>query len=127
MTKTRLKGLLLQISRQLNAVQQHVYNLDLVTAINHTQLQTISAQLNGLYDAIDGFYGKKTQKYLSNVMEYTDLVKKRIDALAEYIRPSRLKLVHISPKLITQMLDTEQQAVHHLTVLINDMDMEVVA
>ncbi|MBF7683782.1 hypothetical protein I2F27_10685 [Acinetobacter sp. B5B] len=127
MTKTRLKSLILQISRQLNAVQKNVYNLDLVTAIDHKQLQSISAQLNELYGAIDGFYGKKTQKHLSNVMEYTDLVKKRIDALAEYIRPSRLKAVHISPKLITQMLDTEQQAVHHLTVLLGDIDMEVVA
>lgn len=127
MTKTRLKSLILQISRQLNAVQKNVYNLDLVTAIDHNQLQSISLQLNELYGAIDGFYGKKTKKHLSNVMEYTDLVKKRIDALAEYIRPSRLKAVHISPKLITQMLDTEQQAVHHLTVLLNDVDMEVVA
>lgn len=127
MTKTRLKSLILQISRQLNAVQKNVYNLDLVTVIDHKQLQSISLQLNELYGAIDGFYGKKTKKHLSNVMEYTDLVKKRIDALAEYIRPSHLKAVHISPKLITQMLDTEQQAVHHLTVLLNDVDMEVVA
>lgn len=127
MTKTRLKSLILQISRQLNAVQKNVYNLDLVTAIDHKQLQSISAQLNELHGAIDGFYGKKTKKHLSNVMEYTDLVKKRIDALAEYIRPSRLKEARISPKLITQLLDKEQQAVHHLTVLLNDVDMEVVA
>ncbi|ESK36680.1 hypothetical protein P256_02473 [Acinetobacter nectaris CIP 110549] len=116
MTKTRLKSLILQISRQLNAVQKNVYNLDLVTAIDHKQLQSISVQFNELYGAIDGFYGNQTQKHLSNFMEYTDLVKKRIDALAEYIRPSRLKAVHISPKLITQILDTEQQALSHLTV-----------
>ncbi|MCF8999679.1 hypothetical protein [Acinetobacter nectaris] len=127
MTKTRLKSLILQISRQLNAVQKNVYNLDLVTAIDHKQLQSISVQLNELYGAIDGFYGNQTQKHLSNFMEYTDLVKKRIDALAQYIRPSRLKAVHISPKLITQILDTEQQALSHLIVLLNDIDMEVVA
>ena len=55
-------------------------------------------------------------------MEYTDLIKKRIDALAEYIRPNRLKTSHTSPKLIVQMLDTEQQSIHHLLTLLDEIN-----
>lgn len=51
-------------------------------------------------------------------------LKKRIDALAEYIRPARLKTIHISPKHIVQMLDAELQSIHHLSTLLDAIKIE---
>ena len=98
-----------------------VYNRDLVTTINHDQLKETSATLNDLYGVLDTNYQRSMKAGIDESMEYAELVKKRIDALAEYIRPTRLKAVHISPKQIVQMLDTEQQAMHHLSTLLDDI------
>lgn len=119
MTKTQIKAIALNASRQLNAVAKDVYNRDLVTAINHDQLKKVSEQLNDLYGVLDTKYQRSMKAGIDEPMEYTELVKKRIDALAEYIRPTRLKAVHISPKHIVQMLDAEQQAMHHLSTLLD--------
>ncbi|MDH1488047.1 hypothetical protein N5E66_07520 [Acinetobacter johnsonii] len=121
MTKTQIKTIALNASRQLNAVAKDVYNRDLVTTINHDQLKETSATLNDLYGVLDTNYQRSMKAGIDESMEYTELVKKRIDALAEYIRPTRLKAVHISPKQIVQMLDTEQQAMHHLSTLLDDI------
>ncbi|MFW1859810.1 hypothetical protein [Acinetobacter defluvii] len=121
MTKTQIKAIGLNASRQLNAVSKDVYNRDLVTALNHEQLKAVSAFLNDLYGVLDAFYERNLKTCLADAMEYTELVKKRIDALAEYIRPTRLKTTHISPKQIVQMLDTEQQAMHHLSTLLDNI------
>ena len=91
MTKTQIKAIALNASRQLNAVAKDVN------------------------------YQRSMKAGIDESMEYAELVKKRIDALAEYIRPTRLKAVHISPKQIVQMLDTEQQAMHHLSTLLDDI------
>lgn len=122
MTKTQIKSIATQASRQINAVLNDVSNLDLVTAINHSHLKEISKQLDDLYGVLDIAYGRTLKSCVSNAMEYTDLVKKRIDALAEYIRPNRIKSTHTSPKLIVQMLDTEQQSMHHLITLLDDIE-----
>ncbi|AXY57561.1 hypothetical protein CDG60_13930 [Acinetobacter chinensis] len=119
MTKTQIKSIALNACRQLNALAKDVYNRDLVTNINHDQLKETSATLNDLYDVLDANYQRSMKAGIDESMEYTELVKKRIDALAEYIRPTRLKSVHISPKQIVQMLDTEQQAMHHLSTLLD--------
>ena len=121
MTKTQIKAIGLNASRQLNAVSKDVYNRDLVTTINHDQLKAISTLLNDLYGVLDTFYGRNLKSCFTEAMEFTELVKKRIDALTEYIRPTRLKTVHISPKQIIQMLDTEQQAMHHLSTLLDQI------
>ena len=119
MTKTQIKAIALNASRQLNAVAKDVYNRDLVTALNHGQLKDTSSTLNDLYGVLDTQYQRSLKAGIDEPMEYAELVKKRIDALAEYIRPARLKMVHISPKHIVQMLDAEQQAMHHLSTLID--------
>lgn len=121
MTKTQIKAIGLAASRQLNAVSKDVYNRDLVTALNHEQLKEVSASLDDLYDVLDTFYERNLKACFTDAMEYTELIKKHIDALAEYIRPTRLKTVHISPKQIVQMLDTEQQAMHHLSTLLDNI------
>ena len=121
MTKTQIKAIALNASRQLNAVAKDVYNRDLVTTINHDQLKETSATLNDLYGVLDTNYQRSMKAGIDESMEYAELIKKRIDALAEYIRPTHLKAVHISPKQIVQMLDTEQQAMHHLSTLLDDI------
>ena len=119
MTKTQIKAIALTASRQLNAVIKDVYNRDLVTAINHDKLKDTSSTLDDLYSVLDTQYKRSMKAGIDAPMEYVELVKKRIDALAEYIRPNRLKTVHISPKHILQMLDVELQAMHHLTILLD--------
>jgi hypothetical protein len=121
MTKTQIKAIAINASRQLNTVAKDVYNRDLVTSINHDQLKETSATLNDLYGVLDTNYQRSMKAGIDESMEYAELIKKRIDALAEYIRPARLKTVHISPKHIVQMLDTEQQGMHHLTTLLDDI------
>lgn len=121
MTKEQIKSIALNAIRKLNAVAKDVYNLDLVTAMNHQQLKDTSATLNDLYDVLDRNYQRSMKAGIDEPMEYTELVKKRIDALAEYIRPTRLKTIHISPKQVVQMLDTEQQAMHHLSMLLDEI------
>ena len=119
MTKTQIKAIALNASRQLNAVAKDIYNRDLVTVLNHDQLKEVSKQLDDLYGVLDRNYQSSMKAGINEPMEYTELDKKRIDALAEYIRPNRLKSVHISPKHIVQMLDAEQQAMHHLSTLLD--------
>jgi len=121
MTKAQIKAIALNASRQLNAVAKDIYNRDLVTSINHDQLKETSATLNDLYGVLDTNYQRSMKAGIDESMEYAELIKKRIDALAEYIRPARLKTVHISPKHIVQMLDTEQQAMHYLSTLLDDI------
>lgn len=121
MTKIQIKAIGLNASRQLNAVSKDIYNRDLVTALNHNQLKVVSALLNDLYGILDTFYERNLKSYFTEAMEYTELIQKRIDALTEYIRPTRLKTVHISPKQIIQMLDSEQQAMHHLSTLLDQI------
>ncbi len=123
MTKTQIKSMATNAGRKLNAVQKDVYNRDLVTAINHSQLKEISQQLDDLYGVLDRYYQHSLKAAMDEAMEYTELVKKRIDALAEYIRPTRLKAVHISPKSVVWLLDTEQQALHHLSTLLDEISL----
>ena len=119
MTKTQIKSIATSISRQLKVIAKDVYNRDLVTAINHQQLKDASVTLDDLYGVLDTQYQRSLKVGIDEPMEYTELVKKRIDALAEYIRPARLKTVHISPKHIVQMLDAELQSMHHLSTLLD--------
>lgn len=121
MTKTQIKSIALNASRQLSAVVKDICNRDLVTAINHDQLKKVSEQLNDLYSVLDTQYQRSLKAGIDESMEYVELVKKRIDALAEYIRPVRLKTIHVSSKQIVQMLDTEQQAIHHLSTLLDEI------
>ncbi|WOE32967.1 MULTISPECIES: hypothetical protein [unclassified Acinetobacter] len=107
MTKTQIKSIALNASRQLSAVAKDIYNRDLVTAINHDQLKKVSAQLNDLYGVLDSQYQRS--------------LKAGIDEPMEYIRPTRLKNTHVSPKQIVHLLDTEQQAMHHLLTLLDDI------
>jgi len=119
MTKTQIKAIALNASRQLNAVAKDIYNRDLVTVLNHGQLKDTSTTLDDLYGVLDTQYQRSMKAGIDEPMEYTELVKKRIDAIAEYIHPNRLKSVHISPKHIVQMLDAEQQSMHHLSTLLD--------
>jgi len=119
MIKTQIKAIALNASRQLNAVAKDVYNRDLVTVLNHGQLKDTSTTLDDLYGVLDTHYQRSMKAGIDEPMEYTELLKKRIDALAEYIRPARIKTVHVSPKHIVQMLDAEQQAMHHLSILLD--------
>ena len=122
MTKTQIKAIALNASRQLNTVAKDIYNRDLVTVINHSQIKETSSTLDDLYSVLDTQYKRSMKAGIDAPMEYVELVKKRIDALAEYIRPNRLKTVHISPKHIVQMLDVEQQAMHHLSTLLDGIN-----
>ena len=119
MTKTQIKAIALNASRQLNALSKDISNRDLVTVLNHGQLKETSVTLDDLYGVLDTHYQRSLKAGIDEPMEYTELVKKRIDVLAEYIRPSRLKTSHISPKHIVQMLDAEQQSMHHLSTLLD--------
>lgn len=119
MTKTQIKAIALNASRQLNAVAKDICNRDLVTTINHGQLKDTSTTLNDLYSVLDTQYQRSLKAGIDEPMEYTELVKKRIDALAEYIRPARLKTIHVSPKHVVQMLDAEQQSMYHLAILLD--------
>ena len=119
MTKNQIKAIALNASRQLNAVAKDISNRDLVTVLNHGQLKETSVTLDDLYGVLDTQYQRSLKAGIDEPMEYAELVKKRIDALAEYIRPARLKTTHISPKHIVQMLDAEQQAMHHLSTLLD--------
>ena len=119
MTKTQIKAIALNASRQLNTVAKDIYNRDLVTVINHSQIKETSSTLDDLYSVLDTQYKRSMKAGIDAPMEYVELVKKRIDALAEYIRPNRLKTTHISPKHILQMLDAELQAIHHLSTLVD--------
>ena len=119
MTKNQIKAIALNASRQLNAVAKDISNRDLVTVLNHGQLKDTSTTLDDLYGVLDTHYQRSMKAGIDEPMEYTELLKKRIDALAEYIRPNRLKSVHISPKHIVQMLDAEQQSMHHLSTLLD--------
>ncbi len=119
MTKNQIKAIVLNASRQLNAVAKDISNRDLVTVLNHGQLKETSVTLDDLYGVLDTQYQRSFKSGIDEPMEYVELVKKRIDALAEYIRPARLKTAHISPKHIVQMLDAEQQAMHHLSTLLD--------
>ena len=119
MPKTQIKAIARNASRQLNAVATDIYNRDLVTVLNHDQLKEVSKQLDDLYGVLDRNYQSSIKEGIDEPMEYVELVKKRIDALAEYIRPNRLKTTHISPKHILQMLDAELQAIHHLSTLVD--------
>ena len=119
MIKTQIKAIALNASRQLNAVAKDVYNRDLVTVLNHGQLKDTSTTLDDLYGVLDTHYQRSMKAGIDEPMEYTELLKKRIDALAEYIRPARIKTVHVSPKHIVQMLDAEQQAMNHLSILLD--------
>lgn len=112
MTKTQIKAIALNASSQLNTVIKDVYNRDLVTAINHDKLKDTSSTLDDLYSLLDTQYKRSIKAGIDAPMEYVELVKKRIDAL-------RLKTTHISPKHILQMLDVELQAMHHLSALID--------
>lgn len=123
MTKNQIKAIALNASRKLSAVSKDVYNLDQVTAINHGQLKDTSAVLDDLYGVLDTQYQRSMKAGIDAPMEYVELVKKRIDALAEFIRPARLKTSHVSPKQIVQMLDAEQQAMHHLSTLIDQINL----
>ena len=124
MTITQIKSIALNASRQLSAVAKDIYNLDLVTTVNHGQLKEVSARLNELYEALDTQYQRSARSCIDEPMEYTDLVKKRIDALAEFVRPARLRTIHVSPKHIVGMLDAEQQAMHHLATLLDKIKPE---
>ena len=64
-----------------------VYNRDLVTTINRDQLKETSATLKNLYGVLDTNYQRSMKAGIDESMEYAELVKKRIDALAEYIDP----------------------------------------
>ena len=119
MTKTQIKAIALNASRQLNAVAKDVYNRDLVTTINHDQLKETSATLNDLYGILDTQYQRSMKASLEVPMEYVKLLKKRIDGLAEYFRPVCLKTVHISLKHREQILDVEQQAMHYFLILLD--------
>ncbi|WOE31018.1 MULTISPECIES: hypothetical protein [unclassified Acinetobacter] len=121
MTKTQIKSIALNASRQLSAVAKDIYNRDLVTVINHDQLKKVSEQLNDLYGVLDNQYQRSLKAGIDEPMEYSELVRKRINALMEYIRPTRLKNTHVSPKQIVHLLDTEQQAMHHLLTLLDDI------
>lgn len=122
MTKTQIKAIALNASRQLNAVSKDISNRDLVTVLNHGQLKETSVTLDDLYGVLDTQYQRSLKSGIDEPMEYTVLVKKRIDALAEYIRPARLKTVHVSPKHVVQMLDAELQAMHHLSTLLDGIN-----
>ncbi|ALD01642.1 hypothetical protein AMQ28_04265 [Acinetobacter sp. TTH0-4] len=122
MTKTQIKAIALNASRQLNAVSKDISNRDLVTVLNHGQLKETSVTLDDLYGVLDTQYQRSLKSGIDEPMEYTVLVKKRIDALAEYIRPARLKAVHVSPKHVVQMLDAELQAMHHLSTLLDGIN-----
>ena len=119
MTKTQIKAIALNASRQLNTVAKDIYNRDLVTVINHSQIKETSSTLDDLYSVLDTQYKRSMKAGIDEPMEYAELLKKRIDALAEYIRPNRIKSAHTSPKQIIQMLDAEQQAMHHLSTLLD--------
>lgn len=123
MTKTQIKSIALNAVRQLNAIHKDIYNRDLVTAINHDQLKTVSTFLNDLYGALDVNYKTSLKADIDEAMEYTELVNKRIEALAEYIRPNRIKSEHVSPKRILDMVANEQQALHHLSTLLDDIQL----
>ena len=67
MTKTQIKAIALNASRQLNAVAKDVYNRDLVTTINHDQLKETSATLNDLYGVLDTNYQRSMKAGIDSI------------------------------------------------------------
>ena len=84
MTKPQIKTITLNVSWQLNTVAKGIYNCDLVTAINHDQLKDMSAALDNIYGVLDTSYQRSMKAGIDEFIEYSELIKKHINTLAEY-------------------------------------------
>lgn len=123
MLLVQVKALIQDVSLGLEKTSKAMYRRDLVTTSDHQKLGEINNALTKSYDLLDVAYQKNGYKNTNfdEVMEYTELVRKRIAALAEYVRPYRLKNEHVSPSTVVTMINKEQQAIHHLVTLLNEL------
>lgn len=89
--------------------------------LRHTE---INKSLVRAYEHLDLAYesaGCGNQSF-SEAMEYVELLRKRIAALAEYIRPYRIKNEHISVYSVLNLIYGESQAFNHLASLVNQIE-----
>lgn len=123
MLLVQVKALIQDVSLGLEQTSKAMYRRDLVTTSDHQKLGEINNALTESYELLDVAYQEDGYKNTNfdEVMEYTELVRKRIAALAEYIRPYRLKNEHVSPSTVVTMINKEQQAIHHLVTLLNEL------
>lgn len=123
MLLVQVKALIHDVSLGLEQTSKAMYRRDLVTTSDHQKLGEINNALTKSYDLLDVAFQEDGYKNTNfdEVMEYTELVRKRIAALAEYIRPYRLKNEHVSPSTVVTMINKEQQAIHHLVTLLNEL------
>ncbi|KQW98052.1 hypothetical protein ASC84_04680 [Acinetobacter sp. Root1280] len=123
MLLVQVKALIHDVSLKLEQTSKAMYRRDLVTTSDHQKLGEINNALTKSYDLLDVAFQEDGYKNTNfdEVMEYTELVRKRIAALAEYIRPYRLKNEHVSPSTVVTMINKEQQAIHHLVTLLNEL------
>lgn len=123
MLLVQVKALIQDVSLGLEKTSKAMYRRDLVTTSDHQKLGEINNALTESYELLDVAFQEDGYKNTNfdEVMEYTELVRKRIAALAEYIRPYRLKNEHVSPSTVVTMINKEQQAIHHLVTLLNEL------
>lgn len=123
MNLSNARSLIDHSADRLKQLQQEVYSRDLVTIPDHTALGEINKSLVRAYEHLDLAFEASTGKdsAYNETMEYTELVRKRIAAIAEYIRPYRLKHEHVSVYSVLNLIHGEQQAFNHLANLINQI------
>ncbi len=126
MSLPQVKKSILAISTELQNISKDIYNRDLITIPDHTKLIKINNQLLDMYNLLDLAYQETDYKntLFDEPMEFVELVRKRIAAIAEYIRPYRLKNEHTSPSNVIHLINSELQAIHHLSRLLNSLSGE---
>ena len=124
MNLSNAKSLIIHAADKLSALHREIHNRDLVTTPDHVGLGEINKSLVRAYEHLDLAYesaGCGSESF-SEAMEYVELLRKRIAALAEYIRPYRIKNEHISVYSVLNLIYGENQAFNHLASLVNQIE-----
>lgn len=126
MSLPQVKKLILEISLELQNISKDICFRDLITIPDHTNLIKINNQLLDAYNLLDLAYQETDYKntQFDEPMEFVELVRKRVAAIAEYIRPYRLKNEHTSPPNVIHLINTELQAMHHLSSVLSSLSGE---
>ncbi len=121
MTKTKLKDLIQIISNRLHLTNQEIINIGLVSITDHQQLKESSDALDEVYSILDRLHQNSAQNNFEEPMEYISLVKSRVDALIEYVRPYRFKNCQIDYVTVTNAIEHEIQALQKLIQSMGDI------
>ena len=118
-TMSHIKPLIKSSCNELCTLHKNIYQRDLVTISDYTALCGIEKNLINVYEHLDIISIKQNTNVVNETMEYAEMMRKRIAAIAEYIRPYRLKHENVQVSTVLSLINTEQQALHHLIALNN--------